>query len=107
MVVYMQLGLLVHLYSTLLSKLSKTREKEGSTLMQVACPGCPTDTFRETLNPPNKVRLREMAMPKTAWLDLGGDGWGSASSKKKLEQKDPTSLSNPSTSIQDLTRSVG
>lgn len=27
--------------------------------MQVACPGCPTDTFRETLKPPNKVRLRE------------------------------------------------
>lgn len=40
--------------------------------MQVACPGCPTDTFRETLNPPNKVRLREGEVPEVAWRELQG-----------------------------------
>ena len=48
--------------------------------MQVACPGCPTDTFRETLNPPNKVRLKEGEVPEVAWRKLQGgstqDGWG-------------------------------
>lgn len=59
--------------------------------MQVACPGCPTDTFRETLNPQTKLDSRKERCPK--WLGVscrGVDaGWtGSASSKKKkLEQR--------------------
>lgn len=72
--------------------------------MQVACPGCPTDTFRETLNPPNKVRLKEGEVPELAWRGLQGltaeGGWGRrAPTKKKSWSKDPTRLSNPSAYI--------
>lgn len=34
--------------------------------MQVACPGCPTDTFRETLNPQTKLDFWEREVPEKA-----------------------------------------
>lgn len=61
--------------------------------MQVACPGCPTDTFRETLKPQTKLGSGKGEVPEVAWRHEQGltaeDGMGSASElqKKSLEQR--------------------
>lgn len=71
--------------------------------MQVACPGCPTDTFRETLKHPNKVRLREGEGARSGLArGAGVDGgkmmeWGRRAPKKKSGAKIRRRLSNPST----------
>lgn len=77
--------------------------------MQVACPGCSTDTFRETLNPQTKLGSGKGRCPKWLGASCRGDSgrWmGSASSKKKVWSKDPTRLSNPSTYIHVFTSCV-
>lgn len=71
--------------------------------MQVACPGCPTDTFTETLNTQTKLgswkgKGARSGLARGAGVDSGKMmEWGRRAPKKKSGAKIRRRLSNPST----------